>query len=199
MCALDATVDSELLSRLQNGEVQAFDELYWKYHRAVYANIFKLVKDSEATKDICQEVFITLWEKRSSLTISQSVAGWLFVVSYNKAVSYLKKNSKVTITSIEKPLEMQPAEEPAFNVKEVQLQLLEAALGHLSPQRRRVFELCKLQGKTYEEAAQEIKISKHTVKEYLSAAVCSVKEYIQSHPDYPVLFFCPVLFALYLS
>jgi RNA polymerase sigma-70 factor (ECF subfamily) len=65
----------------------------------------------------------------------------------------------------------------------VQWNILENALARLSPQRRRVFELCKLQGKTYEEAAMELHISKYTVKEYLSAAVVAVKEYSRRHPE----------------
>jgi RNA polymerase sigma-70 factor (ECF subfamily) len=73
--------------------------------------------------------------------------------------------------------------------------VLENALSCLSPQRRRAFELCKLQGKTYEEAAMELRISKYTVKEYLSAAIASIKEYSLHHPGstvalIPMAFLC---------
>src|SRR5437867_7510434 len=123
--ALDANVDTELVIRLQADDVEAFNALYWKYHQAVYANIYKLTKEVEAAKDILQEVFIALWEKRSTINVSQSVSGWLFVVSYNKSVTYLKKVLKEPVSSHELSEEMQPAEEPAFNVREVQFQLLE--------------------------------------------------------------------------
>ncbi|MBD0298046.1 MAG: sigma-70 family RNA polymerase sigma factor, partial [Flavisolibacter sp.] len=169
------------------------------YHQAVYANIFKLTKEVEVTQDILQEVFIALWEKRSSIDINQTVSGWLFVVSYNKSISYLKRALKESVISNEWNEEMQPAEESEINVREVQLQLLEDALGQLSPQKKKVFELCKLQGKSYEETARELNISKHTVKEYLSAAIANVKEYIKEHPDYISSLFCPLLLSRFLS
>ena len=48
--------------------------------------------------------------------------------------------------------------------------LIEEALNSLSPQRRKVYELCKRQGKSYQEAANELQISTHTVKEHMSSA-----------------------------
>ncbi|MBD0286976.1 MAG: sigma-70 family RNA polymerase sigma factor [Flavisolibacter sp.] len=191
--------DNELVIRLREDDVGAFNALYWKYHQAVYANIFKLTKEVEVTQDILQEVFIALWEKRSSIDINQTVSGWLFVVSYNKSISYLKRALKESVISNEWNEEMQPAEESEINVREVQLQLLEDALGQLSPQKKKVFELCKLQGKSYEETARELNISKHTVKEYLSAAIANVKEYIKEHPDYISSLFCPLLLSRFLS
>ncbi|MBD0293596.1 MAG: sigma-70 family RNA polymerase sigma factor [Flavisolibacter sp.] len=192
-------VDNELVFRLRDDDVNAFNALYWKYHQAVYANIFKLTKETETTQDLLQEVFITLWEKRSTIDVDQSVSGWLFVVSYNKSVSYLKKALKEPVVDNELNEELQPAEEPEINVREVRFQLLEDAVEQLSPQKKRVFELCKLQGKSYEETAKELNISKHTVKEYLSAAITNVKEYIRKHPDYLISFFCPYLLSRFLS
>jgi RNA polymerase sigma-70 factor (family 1) len=189
---LSPIIDTELIIRLQLNEVEAFDTLYWRYHQAVYANILKLTKEKEATKDILQEVFIALWEKRSTIDVNQSISGWLFVVSYNKSITYLKKSLKDSVNQ-ELTEEIKPTEEPSFNIREVQFQLLEKAVEQLSPQKRKVFELCKLQGKTYHEAAKELNISKHTVKEYLSAAITNIKEYIKTHPDYLVCFSCCIL------
>lgn len=67
-------------------------------------------------------------------------------------------------------------------LKEAKLKLLDEAFLSLSPQKKRVFELCKLHGKTCEEAATELNISKYTVKEYLAAAVKNIKEYVERHP-----------------
>jgi RNA polymerase sigma factor (sigma-70 family) len=195
---LNVNVDIENVIRLKEDDVEAFDGLYWKYYESVYANIFKLTKDSEATKDILQEVFVTLWVKRAFIDATQSVSGWLFVVSYNKSVSYLKEVLKRSVVSTEINEDLQTAEEIEFNAKEAQLQLFEEALQKLSGQKKRVFELCKVEGKTYEEAAKELNISKHTVKEYLTAAIAQVKEFIKAHPDYLVCYFCPIVIFLFL-
>jgi RNA polymerase sigma-70 factor (ECF subfamily) len=49
-------------------------------------------------------------------------------------------------------------------------------MDQLSPQKRKVFEICKMQGRTYKKAAEELHISKYTVKEYLSEALVSIKK-----------------------
>ena len=198
MAAFIENNDRELVIRIQTGDVEAFDILYWKYHQAVYANINKLIKDEEAAKDILQEVFVTVWEKRHTIDPDQAIAGWLFVVSYNKSISYLKRLLKESVLNIELKNRTEVADED-FNVKEEQLQLLEEALTRLPSQKRKVFELCKLQGKTYEEAASELNISKHTVKEYLSEAIAKIKTFIRENPGHLAGFVCPVLLFQFLS
>jgi RNA polymerase sigma factor (sigma-70 family) len=196
---LNKMEDTALVDCLRSDDTAAFDALYWRYHQAVYANVLKLTKEADAAKDIVQEVFITLWEKRSSLDKNQSVSGWLFVVSYNKSVSYLKKRLKLAIINDGFSEGLYMSEEPSFHLREDQFQLLEEAVEQLSPQKKKVFELCKLQGKTYEMVASELHISKHTVKEYLSAAMVNVKDYIQNHPRYLTTFAGPLFLSHLLS
>jgi RNA polymerase sigma-70 factor (ECF subfamily) len=188
-------INNELIERLQNDEKEAFDELYRKYHSAIYYNILKLTRDAIVSEDIVQEVFITLWEKRHDLNIEQGISGWLFVVSYNRSISYLKRKLKESLarTGLQQNIENTTDAENSFT--NTQMSILEKAIEQLSPQKRRVFELCKLQRKTYAEAADELQISKHTVKEYLSGAVISIKNYVQQYPEYSVIFFS----AIYLK
>jgi RNA polymerase sigma-70 factor (ECF subfamily) len=181
---LAENTDHTLVMRLQKDDLKAFDALYQKYHQAIYANILKITKDADITQDILQEVFIALWQNRSVIDANQSLPGWLFVISYNKSITYLKKLLKQSVISIELDHEMHPDDESVINIKETQFQLLEKAIDQLSPQKRKVFELCKLQGKSYEEAAKELNISKHTVKEYLSSALATIKDYVHQHKGY---------------
>jgi RNA polymerase sigma-70 factor (ECF subfamily) len=185
-------VNNELIERVQNDEKEAFDELYRKYHSAIYYNILKLTRDAIVSEDIVQEVFITLWEKRHDLNIEQGISGWLFVVSYNRSISYLKRKLKESLarTALQQNIENTTDAENSFT--STQMSILEKAIEQLSPQKRRVFELCKLQRKTYAEAADELQISKHTVKEYLSGAVISIKNYVQQYPEYSVIFFSAI-------
>ena len=188
--------ENELVLRLQKGDVCAFDEIYYKYHTAVYLNILKLTGDANITEDILQEVFITLWEKRQAIDPGKSVPGWLFVISYNRSVDYLKKVIRESVTLDNLVNRALAASETEKSVIDTRSRLLEEAISKLSPQKRKVFELCKLQGKSYDETAKELSISKHTVKEYLSAAVLYVKEYVSQHPDYHFTFVDAVLLSI---
>jgi RNA polymerase sigma-70 factor (ECF subfamily) len=72
---------------------------------------------------------------------------------------------------------------PNASVYEEYYQLLKRGIDQLSPQKQKIVKLCKLEGKTYEEAAAELKISRHTVKEYLSGAMASLGEYMRQHAN----------------
>ena len=184
--------ERELARRLTKGDIEAFNEIYQKYFHPVYCNALKITREIPVAEDVLQEVFIALWEKRQTIDPERSLAGWLFILCYHKSVNILRKKLRESLLykQLQEPEENTLEEELKYST---QWNVLESALSGLSPQRRRVFELCKLQGKTYEEAAAELRISKYTVKEYLSAAITSIKEYSTRHPESTVLL-VPVLF-----
>lgn len=185
MRPLNTCDDDCLISLLAGDDAGAFTEVYHRYHVAIYRNIYRLTKNAEATEDLLQETFVTLWQKRNRIVTGRSLAGWLFVISYHLSVNWLKK----------KLLELKAVQAHSLSIAyvesvdeyEKQMALLDTAILQLSPQKRRVFTLCKLQGKTYQQAAKELNISNHSVKEYLSGAMKSVREYALSHPEYKTL------------
>ncbi|SHL99293.1 RNA polymerase sigma factor [Mucilaginibacter sp. OK098] len=180
--------ESELVALLQMDNIKAFDQLYKKYHAQIYNNILRLLKDADESENILQDLFITLWEKRFSIDPQKPIANWLFQVSYNKSITQLKKNLKQSLAFKQIENDMMLADEKDVYFREAKIKILEEAFVKLSPQKRKVFDLCKIQGKSYEETARELNISKHTVKEYLSVAVKAVKEYVEQHPVNNVVF-----------
>ena len=180
------TQDAELVIKLLADDVTAFDALYWKYHQAVYRNIFKFVKEPIATEDILQEVYARLWEKRMDINAGQSVAGWLFVISFNLSVDYLRK--KLREHTFHKELYNLNIDagdwEDNPGAYEEQYHLLEEAISQLSAKKQKIVTLCKLEGKTYDEVAEEMKISRNTVKEHLSIAMTRINEYIQKNKEH---------------
>ena len=192
---MNGNINKELTEHLRNNDQEAFNVLYWKYHSAIYYNVLKLTRDNVIAEDLVQEVFIALWKKRSTLDPEQDILGWLFVVSYNKSISYLKQKLKESLVhaSLQQPVNVEEKIDAGEELVNAQVTILEKAIEQLSPQKRKVFELCKLQSRTYEEAAEELKLSKHTVKEYLSGAVISIKEYIKQHPEYSTILLYAIL------
>jgi RNA polymerase sigma factor (sigma-70 family) len=83
--------DILLVKGLIKGHMASFNAVYNKYHNAVYANILKYVQSKAQAEDILQEVFLSLWENRQNLRENGSVGGWLFVVSHNKSLAFLRK------------------------------------------------------------------------------------------------------------
>jgi len=106
---MNGNINKELTEHLRNNDQEAFNVLYWKYHSAIYYNVLKLTRDNVIAEDLVQEVFIALWKKRSTLDPEQDILGWLFVVSYNKSISYLKQKLKESLVhaSLQQPVDVE--------------------------------------------------------------------------------------------
>lgn len=182
-----------LIPLVCKGNRDAFEEVYHRYHAALYQNILRFTKDHTVAEDLVQDTFIRFWQKRSSIRADKSLAGWLFVISYHFSVNWLKH--KLVDAKAKQQLVLLSVESDSLSLYDQQMALLEQAILQLPPQKRRVLELCKLQGRSYKEAAQEMNISTHTVKEYLSGAMKVVRDYAVTHPEYKSL--APLLLVLF--
>lgn len=168
---------------LPQGNMEAFDFYYHQYHQPVYANILKVVQLPHAAEDILQDVFLAFWENRARLSAQASIGGWLFVVSYNKSVSFLKKKLKEATVLLEDPalvdrLMEAPVVDEQFYQK--QLELLEQAVSTLPGRKQKVFRLCRFEGKSVEETAQILGISVNSVRDYLKQSSRLLKHYVQN-------------------
>ena len=173
--------ECSLINKMKEGNIEAFDALYWHYQRSVFNNIFNLIREEASSEDVLQEVFITLWEKRESIDANRSLGGWLFVTSYNRAINLLKKKLREKIASdLIADVFLQRNSEDTL--KEIRMQELEKAIERLPEQKQKVFYLCKLKGLTYAEAASTLQISKNTVKEHLSGAIRSIRDQMLKIP-----------------
>jgi RNA polymerase sigma-70 factor (ECF subfamily) len=181
----EAQLHNQRLSTDLSADLAHFDRLYHQYHQAVYANIYKLVSDAQNAEDILQEVFLSLWENRQQLDL-EKVAGWLFVVSYNKAATHLKRKLKeARVFVAESSLSGQVAAPEAADEQLYQLRLLvvEEAINRLPARKKEVFRLCRFEGKSHDEVADQLGISVLSVKDYLKQSTQFIRQYV--HSRYP--------------
>lgn len=175
------------LTDLSLDSIEAFNLIYVKYCDAIYSNIFKLVKQHEHSQDILQEVFVSLWQNRHQLKQDQSVSGWLFVVSYNKALKFLKKSVKLSLNYVEDYDAFEhlvPEEGLDESVYLSQISILEEAVDALPERKKQVFRLCRFEGKSKEEVALLLGISATSVKDYLKQSNRSIKDYLAANYPY---------------
>lgn len=173
--------DEKLASALTKGSAEAFRSLYDRYRRPVYANILKIVRQPEYAEDILQEVFVALWEHRSRIKANHSIGGWLFVVSFNKASTFLKKKLKESLDYVDEYTDYEHILlDEAVNEEEylAQWTIVEEAVNALPTRKKEVFKLCRFEGKAKEEVASMMGISTVSVKDYLKQSNRAIKDYI---------------------
>lgn len=164
---------------LKEGDGQAFTELYDRYAYELMAYAVSLVKVQELAEDILQDVFTKLWDVKENLDIESNVRAYLYSVCRNRAWDVNKIVARNRDLIEELVLDYEPYSDPAIELsseaKDFQ-KILAEAVTRLSPQRRRIYELCKLEKKSYVEVGKILGLSPHTVRNHVAQAVESMRE-----------------------
>jgi RNA polymerase sigma-70 factor (family 1) len=140
-----------------------------------------MVKVPEFTEDLVHEIFIKLWEIREKLEIKVNFQAYIFRVAHNKAIDEIRKMANDRRLRAElsyKYQELTDTQNESLSQLNHYDKMVEEALDSLTPQRRKVYELCRIQGKTYQDAADELNITHNTVKEHMSKAMASLRHFL---------------------
>lgn len=182
----NALEDKTLITRFQNGDKDAFTQLYATYSRQLYLNLVRLVKSEEIAAELLQDVFIAIWEKRDSIEIQQSFRAYLFRIGENKVTDLFRRarRDKILLSKIKKIASEHYSYIEEDMIAREDAAILKKAIETLPPQRRQIFELCKLQGKTYSEVSSQLGISTSTINDHIVKGTKAVREFLYSNKQY---------------
>jgi RNA polymerase sigma-70 factor (family 1) len=169
MTELVSLSDLELQQLLVAGDYRAFNVLYGRYAISIKQFLLKLLKSVELTEDIAQEVFIKIWSNRKQLAGIKTFKAYLFIVARNHALDSLKAafRSDVAMSEVVRNfVAIRSATEEELLTKEYQA-FLNRILASLPARSREIFSLCREQGKSYEEVADILGISRNAVKNHM--------------------------------
>ncbi|WP_316793939.1 RNA polymerase sigma-70 factor [Pedobacter frigoris] len=183
--------DFEMLMKLKAGDNTAFDFFYKQYRGRIYSNILKMIKSPELASDVLQEVFVSLWNNKSSIDPEQSFDNYILRIAQNKVYDFFRKASRdkkleEKLIALSAGDEYNPIEE-GLHLKE-NLSLLEKEIELLPPKCREVFKLCKVEGKSYNEVAELLNISTATVNNHIVKATRILKKNLSSIDLMVILF-----------
>ncbi len=187
--------ERELLSLLKQGNEQAFEKIYKVYSARLFGNVFKMVKSETTTQEILQDVFIKIWQNRTSIDLDKSFRSYLFRIAENKVYDFFRqatRDKKIRAQLFAGATEGYEHIEEMIYRKENAL-LLQKAIDSLSPQRQQVFRLCKLEGKSYDEVSRKLGISPSTISDHIVKANKAVREYLFDNIDTTILLICLLL------
>ncbi|UPZ37984.1 sigma-70 family RNA polymerase sigma factor [Sphingobacterium sp. PCS056] len=174
--------DTALLFDLKNGSVKAFDEIYGRYKRPITINLFALLKDRDLVEETLQELFCRLWEKRGNIDPQQSVQAYLYRIAGNLVNDHFRniaKNRRLAARFWE-VIQAQTQSQPEADIQKAMDEALFRTIEQLPPQCQRVFKLCKIEGKSYEEVSTILGISVSAVKDNIIRA----NRFLHAHYSY---------------
>lgn len=179
------TNESEILKRLNLGDEEAFESLFNSYKERLFLFAVKLVKSDELACDIIHDVFIKVWEIRAEIDSHSNFSCFLHTICKNLIFNLLKQASRREALKLEIIQYMSRnqntlEEEMYFRTYE---KIAKEAVDKLPPRRKKVFEMCKFDGKTYDQTASDLGISRNTVKDHIVKASRFIKSYFLKHAE----------------
>lgn len=160
----------EMLHLTREGNESAFNELYALYKEPAIRFCNSIIKDIDESENLVQEVFIKIWDKRQGINPELNFNSYLFTIIRNRVFDYLKevkKNDFVKERYWQNIVDYQRSEP---ELKEERIAGIKKALSELTEKRRKIIQLNYEEGKSYEEIATLMNISKNTVKNQLVKA-----------------------------
>jgi len=176
--------EQDLLQRVALGDERAFRTLFQAYHGKLGAYVLKLTRSRELTEEIVQETFIKVWAKRGTLPEVTDFGAYLFIIARNHGYNVLRdlaRNASLH-TSLDAEQISDHHENP-FEVSDPEryFTLLEQAVALLPPQQQRAYLLSRQEGLRHEQIAEQMQLSRETVKRHISLSISSISRYVREN------------------
>lgn len=176
---------TDLLAQLKEGSEYAFNALYKLHSKMLLSNINRLVKDNEVSKELLQELYLKIWEVKTSIDINKSFKSFLFTIAKNLVYDYFRKTAldvKARNNLIDNAIAFYSHSEEILIHKESS-ELLKMATNTLSPQCQKVYKLSKFEEKSHQEISELLEISISTVNNHMVKANKEIRAYLVKHAD----------------
>src|SRR5690606_11011378 len=92
MLSYSELADQVLFDLIKSDDKAAFKLVYDRYFDVLYIHAYKRLKDKEEAKDIVQEIFVILWDKRQQITLRINLLAYLYTAVRNKIFNVIAHN-----------------------------------------------------------------------------------------------------------
>lgn len=171
-----------------NLDQQLFEELFSEYFVPLTNFAKSYVKDEDAAKELAQDAFINLWQKKDEIDKDKSIKSYLFTSVRNRSLNYIRDNKKYKSEYLDIELEKSNDffDSDVLTTKELQDKIT-ASINSLPEKCRKVFEMSRFEDLKYKEIAKELNISIKTVENQIGKALKTLRKDLK---DYlPLLIF----------
>lgn len=179
----DNKLNKELIKRLKNGDMVAFDTIYKQYCTRLFGFVYNIIKQETDAEGIVQEVFIKIWESRHKIEDYSTFDSFLFTIAHNTTISLLRKrlNEKKYLEYLKS---VQVEISSTDIIEEIHFNELKEKFNHLierlSPRQKEIYRLSREDGLTHKEIAEKLGISKNTVEIHISKAIKFIKDNVDN-------------------
>src|SRR6266568_1645535 len=182
--------DTELVHRIQRGDMDAFESLFFKYQGQIYRTALAITRDPGAAEEVLQDCFYKTYLNIMNITGDGSLSPWLHRVAVNLSCNAIKRR-RVHLEPIDDVAEghftSHPHQSPEAQAERAELQgTMREAINALPLKHRLVITLHYLQDFSLPEIAYILDLPVGTVKSRLHHARKSLRTRLETQPRTPL-------------
>ncbi len=169
---------SRLIIRAQNGDNEAFGEIYNLFLQRIFRFIHFSVNDYELSWDLTQNTFLKAWKAIEKFSTKKgSLQAFLFAIARNLVIDWYRKKKDILLRHISEPVVSADFEERL--VRDEQGQALRAAINKLEPQDKEIIMLRYFEEMTFAEVAKIVGKREGAVRVRAHRALKSLRLYFR--------------------
>lgn len=175
--------ERQVILRLINDDDEAFCDIYALYKDRLMYFTLRFIKSREYAKDICQDIFLALWQNRHCINPDASFSSFLYTIARNRILYHLrssKSDEKLRNHILAQAIDFHNETMETVSANELSC-IISQAIDQLTARQREIFEMSRNRGMSHKEIAESLKISIHTVQEHVSLSLKIIQSAIKQH------------------
>lgn len=178
--------DIEIISKVIQGEHNAYADLVSRYQNYVFTLTLRLIKSREDAEEIAQDVFVKAYRSLADFRGESKFSTWLYTITNTTCITFLRKK-KLEVHSLdnEKVFEMADNKDSGFRANVIEqksrVSMVNKAIAMLSPDDAEVITLFYKAEQNLEEIARILGLEANTAKVRLHRARGRLKEKMEKH------------------
>jgi len=161
--------DDQIVQQVLQGDPEAFQGIIEHYQGPVLRWLRHLIGHEQASEDIAQDVFMTVYMQLKSYDPARSrFSTWLFTIARNKAINALKKKRPVCVAAV--PEGVDDRDPMDASMEKEMMGRLDRELDRLPARQKRAFIWAEFEQLPYEEIARIEGVRLGTIKSRINRA-----------------------------
>lgn len=173
--------DQELLRAIRHSDEKAFAELFSRYWEYVYTITYKRIQSEEVTKELVQDLFVSLWNKRATLSI-EHLPSYLYICVKNRVLNHvISQNIRKKHWDYYKSFipEQDIVTDNDVELNEL-MQCIEEGIDHLPEKSQKVSRLSLMEGRSITEIAILLNLSEKSIYYHLTQSIKKLRVHLKN-------------------
>ncbi len=176
--------DADLVRLCQNGDMAAFEQLFYRHQDRVYNVAYKMMAHQEDALDLTQEIFLKAYQKMGKFKFRSAFSTWLYRLAVNMCIDELRKRKSANTVSLKEAVLEADANTPEDDaISGDQERQIWEAINSLKKKERAIIILRDMEGLSYKEIAEVLKCSVGRVKSRLHEARQKLRAILETETE----------------